>query len=117
MFQAAISLCLSLLIWAKLSSKVTRLYNPIIDFRKIDAFDILQICIIEAVINSVTAHIFYIWAPSVRLQFDLNYFAVMLFGDLTGSFLIFIIANIMFSLLKRTPFFPRKHYDDTMNNQ
>ena len=117
MFQSAISLCLSLLIWAKLSSKVTCLYNPIIDFRKIDAFDILQICIIEAVINSVTAHIFYIWSPSVRLQFDLNYFAVMLFGDLTGSFLIFIIANIMFSLIKRTPFFPRKHYDDTMNNQ
>jgi hypothetical protein len=41
----------------------------------------------------------------------------MLVGDLTGAFFIFIIANIMFSLLKRTPLFPRKHYDDTMNNQ
>ena len=114
-FQASFSLILSLLIWAKFSSKATCLYNPVINFPDIDAFDILQICLIEAVINSMTAHIFYIWSPSVHLQFDLYYFAVMLVGDLTGSFLIFILANIIFSVFKRTPFFPHKHYDDTMN--
>jgi len=91
--------------------------NPNIDFQNIDAFDILQICLIQAFFNSATAHLFYIWAPSINHQFDLYGYFIMFIGDLTGAFLIFILANIMFSLLKRTPFFPRKHYDDTMNNQ
>ena len=115
--QTAVSVASSFLIWAKLSNKVSNLYNPKIDFQKIDAFDILQICLIQAFFNSATVHLFYIWAPSIDHQFDLYGYFIMFIGDLTGAFLIFILANIMFSLLKRTRFFPHKHYDDTMNNQ
>ena len=115
--QQGIAASVSLLIWALLSNKVSCLLNPQIDFKRINAFDVLHMCCIQALVNSTTAHIFYIWSPSIHLQFDWYYYAVMLVGDLTGAFFIFIIANIMFSLLKRTQLFPRKHYDDTMNNQ
>lgn len=115
--QTAVGVVLSFLIWAKLSNKVSCLSNPNIDFQNIDAFDILQICLIQAFFNSATAHLFYIWAPSINHQFDLYGYFIMFIGDLTGAFFIFIIANVMFSLLKRTRFFPHKHYDDTMNNQ
>lgn len=117
MLQQGITVSLSLLIWAYASNKVTCLINPQIDFPRINAFDVLQMCLIQAILNSVTAHIFYIWSPSIHLQFDWYYFAVMLVGDLTGSFLIFILANVIFSVFKRTPLFPHKHYDDTMNNK
>jgi len=115
--QQGTAVSLSLLIWALLSNKINCVNNPQIDFPRINAFDVLQMCLIQAIINSVTAHIFYILAPSINLQFDWYYFAVMLVGDLTGAFLIFILANVIFSVFKRTPLFPRKHYDDTMNNQ
>ena len=115
--QQGAAVTVSLLIWALLSNKVSCLLNPQIDFKRINAFDVLHMCCIQALVNSTTAHIFYIWSPSIHLQFDWYYYAVMLVGDLTGAFFIFIIANIMFSLLKRTPFFPRKHYDDTMDNR
>ena len=115
--QQGTAVSLSLLIWALLSNKINCVNNPQIDFPRINAFDVLQMCLIQAIINSVTAHIFYILAPSIHLQFDWYYFAVMLVGDLTGAFLIFILANVIFSVFKRTPLFPRKHYDDTMNNQ
>ena len=115
--QQGATVSLSLLIWALLSKKITGINNPTINFARIDALDILQMCGINAFINSTTAHIYFILAPNIKWEFDLYYYAVMLVGDLTGAFFIFIIANIMFSLLKRTPFFPRKYYDDTMNNK
>lgn len=117
MLQQGIGVSLSLLIWAYTSKKVTRLANPQIDFLRINAFDVFQICFIQAVLNSVSAHIFYIWSPTIHLQFDWHNFVVMLVGDLTGSFFIFISANIIFSLLKRTPFFPHRHYDETINGK
>ena len=115
--QQGAAVSVSLLIWALLSNKVRCLLNPQIDFSRINAFDVLQMCCIQALVNSTTAHIFYMSSPSINMNFDWYNYAVMFVGDLTGAFFIFIIANIMFSLLKRTPFFPRKHYDDTMNNQ
>ena len=117
MLQQGAGVSLSLLVWASLSSKVSCLRNPHIDFARINVFDVLLMCLIQAMINSATAHIFYIWSPSIHWHFDWYYYAVMFVGDLTGAFLVFIIANIVFSVLKRTPFFPHKHYDDTMNNQ
>jgi len=115
--QQGIAVSVSLLIWAMLSNKVSCLLKPQIDFKSINAFDVLQMCCIQALMNSTTAHIFYISSPSINMNFDWYNYAVMFVGDLTGAFFIFIIANIMFSLLKRTPFFPRKHYDDTMDNR
>ena len=115
--QQGIAVSLSLLLWALISRKITGLNNPNINFSQIDAFDILQMCVIQALLNSTTAHIYFILAPNINWEFDWYYYAVMLVGDLTGAFLIFIIANIIFSLLKRTRFFPHKHYNDTMNNQ
>ena len=115
--QQGIAVSVSLLIWAMLSNKVSCLLKPQIDFKSINAFDILQMCVIQALLNSTTAHIFYISSPSINMNFDWYNYAVMFVGDLTGAFFIFIIANMMFSLLKRTRFFPHKHYDDTMNNQ
>ncbi len=117
MIQQGGGASLSLLVWASTSDKVSCLSNTQIDFGRINALDVFQMCLIQAVINSATAHMFYIWSPSIHLDFDWHYYAVMLVGDLTGAFLVFIIANIIFSVLKRTPFFARKHDDDPMNNQ
>jgi len=41
----------------------------------------------------------------------------MLFGDVTGSFLLFVVANVIFSVLKRIPAFARKDHDNSTNNQ
>ena len=99
---------LSLLIWALTSRKVSGLSKPTINFTAIDAFDVLQMCVIQAVVNSSSAHLFYIWSPTIHHHFDLYYFMIMFIGDLAGAFLIFILSNIVFSLLLRVGIIPRK---------
>jgi hypothetical protein len=103
----------SLLIWAMISKKVSGITNPNINFADIDAFDVLQMCLIQAIVNSTTAHAYYIWSSTINHHFDIYYYAVMLVGDLTGAFLFFIMANLIFSLLLRTGFISRKYYEDT----
>jgi|APCry1669189000_1035189.scaffolds.fasta_scaffold17795_3 hypothetical protein len=115
--QTGLGVCLSLLFWALISKKVTGIANPIIDFANIDAFDVLQMCLIQAVVNSTTAHLFYIWSPTIDHHFDLYYYLVMLVGDLTGAFFVFIIANIAFSIALKAGVISRKHYEDTMNSE
>ena len=107
----------SLLIWAMISKKVSGFANPNINFSDIDAFDVLQMCLIQAVVNSTTAHAYYIWSSTINHQFDIYYYAVMLVGDLTGAFFVFIIANIAFSIALKAGVISRKHYDDTMNSE
>ena len=106
---------LSLLIWALISRKVSGLRNPTINFTAIDAFDVLQMCVIQAVVNSSSAHLFYIWSPTIHHHFDLYYYMIMFIGDLAGAFLIFILSNIVFSLLLRAGIIPRRQYKDALN--
>jgi len=47
----------------------------------------------------------------------LYYYLVMLVGDLTGAFFVFIIANIAFSIALKAGVISRKHYEDTMNSE
>ena len=68
--QQGITVSLSLLVWALISRKITGLNNPTINFSQIDAFDILQMCVIQALLNSTTAHIFYMSSPSINMNFD-----------------------------------------------
>ena len=68
--QQGAAVSVSLLIWALLSNKVSCLLNPQIDFKRINAFDVLQMCCIQALMNSTTAHIFYISSPSINMNFD-----------------------------------------------
>ena len=115
--QTGLGVCISLMLWTLLSKKVTGLANPRVNFAEIDAFDVLLMCLLQAVANSTTAHLFYVWSPSINHHFDFYYYVVMLVGDLTGSFFFFIIANIAFSMLKRSHTVSQKHYDDTMHSQ
>ena len=92
----------SLFIWALISKKISGLKNPEIDFDRIDAFDVLAMCVVQAIINSTAGHLFFAWSPTIRQQFDPFYYAVMLIGDITGAFFVFIVANVVFSILLRT---------------
>lgn len=91
----------SLFVWALVSHKVTGLKSPQIDYSAINAFDVLIICIIQAVINTVCGHLFFAWSPTVQQIFDPYLFAVMLLGDVVGAFFIFILANLLFTLFRR----------------
>ena len=92
----------SLFIWALISKKISGLKNPEIDIDRIDAFDVLAMCVVQAIINSTAGHLFFAWPPTIRQQFDPYYYAVMLIGDNTGAFFVFIVANVVFSILLRT---------------
>lgn len=98
----------SLFVWALISRKIKGLRSPEIDFDRIDAFDVLLMCVIQAVINSTAGHLFFAWSPTIKQSFDPYYYAVMLVGDITGAFFMFIISNLVFSLLLRVGFVPRK---------
>ena len=98
----------SLFVWALISRKITGLRSPEIDFDRIDAFDVLLMCVIQAVINSTAGHLFFAWSPTIKQHFDPYYYAVMLVGDITGAFFVFIISNLAFSLLIRVGFVTRK---------
>ena len=102
----------SLFVWALLSKKISGLRAPEIDFDRIDAFDVLTMCIIQAVINSTAGHVFFALSPTVQQQFDPYYYAVMLIGDITGAFFVFILANLIFSLLLRLGLVSRNHYEN-----
>ena len=75
-------------------------------------FEVLTMCIIQAVINSTAGHVFFALSPTVQQQFDPYYYAVMLIGDITGAFFVFILANLIFSLLLRLGLVSRNHYEN-----
>ena len=104
----------SLFVWALVCRKVTGLRAPEIDFERINAFDVLAMCLIQAVINSTAGHVFFAWSPTVHQQFDPYYYAVMLVGDITGAFFVFITANLVFSGLLRLGLVSRKTFDDSI---
>ena len=60
----------SLLVWALISDKVSGLRSPEIDFDRIDAFDVLGMCVIQAFINSTAGHLFFALSPTIHRQFD-----------------------------------------------
>ena len=107
----------SLFVWALYSSKVSGLRAPEIDFVRINALDVLAMCCIQALINSTAGHIYYAWSPTIHQQFDPYYYAVMLVGDVTGAFFVFITANLVFSGLLRAGVISRKTFDDSHNQQ
>lgn len=106
----------SLFVWALISNKVSGLMSPEIDFERIDAFDVLGMCVIQAVINSTSGHVFFALSPTIHQQFDPYYYAVMLIGDITGAFFVFVLANLIFSGLLRMGLVSRKQYEDSKNN-
>ena len=107
----------SLLVWALVSKKVSGLGAPEIDFDRIDALDVLVMCLIQAVINSTAGHIFFAWSPTIQQQFDPYYYAVMLVGDVTGAFFVFITANLVFSALLRAGVISRKRFQDSLDQR
>ena len=107
----------SLFVWALYSSKVSGLRAPEIDFVRIDALDVLAMCCIQALINSTAGHIYYAWSPTIHQQFDPYYYAVMLVGDVTGAFFVFITANLVFSGLLRAGVISRKRFEDGIDQR
>jgi uncharacterized membrane protein (DUF106 family) len=64
------------------------------------------------VINSTAGHLFFAWSPTIKQHFDPYYYAVMLIGDITGAFFMFIIANLAFSLILRMGLSSRKDHSE-----
>ena len=108
---------ISLFVWALVSRKVSGFRAPEIDFARIDALDVLAMCCIQALINSTAGHIFFSWSPTIHQQFDPYYYAVMLVGDVTGAFFVFIIANLVFSGLLRAGLISRKRFEDSFDQR
>jgi hypothetical protein len=107
----------SLFVWALTSKKIKGLWSPEINFDSIDALDVLTMCIIQAVINSTAGHIFFALSPTVHQQFIPYYYLVMLVGDITGAFFVFISANLIFSGLLRSGLLSREHYSGNKNER
>ena len=107
----------SLFVWSLISRKITGLWSPRIDFDRIDAFDVLLMCLIQAIINSTSGHVFFAISPTIHQQFDAYFYAVMLIGDITGAFFVFIMVNLVFSGLLRAGLISRKNYEDSFNGR
>ena len=82
-----------------------------IDYLSLDLFDIFKMCVIQAFINASVGHVFFAILPTIHRSFDIYYFAVMVVGDITGAFFLFLFANIMFSILFRSGLLPRRKPD------
>ena len=73
---------------------------PKVRYSDIDAIDILYFCIVHAVINTFSHQALFKLIPELSSPEDLGLAFSMLLGDLTGSFLVFVMLNLLFSAFK-----------------
>lgn len=84
-----------------LFSRIGRFFSPTSTLIDIDAFDILLFCAGYGVINASLHHLLFYFDPGLTTPVSLLSVTQMMFGDLTGSFLGFIVLNLAYSLLIR----------------
>jgi hypothetical protein len=95
----------SLVIWALVSPKVSGVRNPIVAFKSINAYDVFQFCLINALVDTAISHTLFILVPDIMPDESPYWVLVTFVGNLTGAYLVFILLNLCYSLSKRILFF------------
>ena len=80
---------------------IASLLSPAIAFSKVNVFDVLYFCMVHAVLNTSIHQLLYLYNPIYGVKFDKFMVAGMMLGDISGSYLIFILLNLVFSLVSR----------------
>jgi hypothetical protein len=83
------------------SYRIDKFFSPTSTLADIDAYDILLFCTGYGIINASLHHILFYFDPKFGTPVSLRSVVEMMFGDLTGSFLGFVILNLSFSILSR----------------
>lgn len=76
-------------------------HSPQDRFSQIDAIDIFYFCSLYAIINVSLSKLLFYYEIQDPIAFPPIMVLGMAFGDLTGSFLVFIVLNVTFSLYTR----------------
>eukprot|EP01037_Dinobryon_pediforme_P011905 gene11911-11997_t len=94
---SAITLCFMTLT----NRNIASLLSPSIAFSKVNVFDVLYFCLVHAILNTSIHQLLYLYNPVFDVKFDKFVVFGMMLGDITGSYLVFIMLNLMFSLVSR----------------
>ena len=92
-----------LLYWLK--SSLSDLFNDDRGLPDIDGIDVFYFCCIYGVINTSLYQILFAVDQNYDVKFSMLTTFGMWFGDLTGSFLVFIALNLGYILLRRVGLF------------
>ena len=109
--SSGLACALALLVWAGFSKKVLGIRNPKVAFKSINALDVFQFCLIQAIIDTVISHTVFILYPNIMPDQSFYWMVMTFVGNLTGAYLAFISLNLMYSLGKRLIFFIGDHRD------
>ena len=90
---------LTLLIMSLTNRNIASLLSPAVAFSDVDVFDVLYFCLMHAILNTSIHQALFSYNPVFGVKFDLFTAGGMLLGDVAGSYLIFILFNLAFSLV------------------
>ena len=88
-----------------LEAKLEDLFRDDRGLPDIDGIDVFYFCCIYGIINTALYQILFAIDPRYDVHFSAITTLGMWFGDLTGSFLVFIALNLGYILLRRFGFF------------
>lgn len=83
------------------SRRIGNFFKPNATLIEIDAFDILLFCAGYGLVNASLHHVLFYFDGKIGTSVSISTMLKMMFGDLTGSFLGFIILNLAYSLVTR----------------
>ena len=81
------------------NKKIKAFMSPEMAYTQIDAIDIFYFCSIHSILNTFIHQFLFFLNTEYGVQFDVYALLSMMLGDLSGSFLIFILLNIGFTAL------------------
>lgn len=102
--HSGLACAVALLIWASMSPKVEGIRNPKVAFRSINALDVFQFTLIQAVVDTVISHTLFRLYPNIMPDESAYWVLITFIGNLTGAYLVFISLNLFYSLGKRVLF-------------
>ena len=83
------------------NTKIRDFLRPGMAYTQIDAIDILYFCILHSILNTSIHQLLFFVKTEYGVQFDMFSLMSMMLGDLSGSFLVFILLNIGFTAIGR----------------
>lgn len=107
--NSGLACSLALFVWAGFSKKILGLRNPRVAFKSINALDVFQFCLIQAIIDTMISHTVFMLYPNIMPDQSFYWMVMTFVGNLTGAYLVFISLNLTYSLGKRLIFFISDH--------
>ena len=96
----ALVCALTIFIMRIANGKLGIFLRPGMGYTDIDAIDVLYFCILHSVLNTSIHQFIYYCNSEYDAKSDVYNFFSMMLGDLTGSFLVFVLLNLGFTALK-----------------